>query len=315
MRLIVTEKNLAAERIAKILSNGKVSTSKVNNVPVYSFSANGEETRVIGLKGHLLKVDFPAEYADWQGVEPEKLVDAHLIKVPTVKQLVKALQKEAKPASEVLIATDFDREGELIGLDAATEIRLTNENVPIRRARFSAITPAEIERAFSELEELDQDLARAGEARQDIDLIWGATLTRFISLASSRLGKQFLSVGRVQSPTLVLIAGREKERSAFIPEKYWQVRARFRNGEEFVALHKTERFGSKDEAEAVLARLGDKATVSNVSKTERTVEPPAPFNTTAFLAAAASLGISTSSAMRAAENLYMRGFISYRGCY
>lgn len=311
MKLIVTEKNLAAERIAKILSAGKVSTSKVHNVPVYSFSRDGEETRVIGLKGHILKVDFPPEYADWQAVDPEKLVDARLIKVPTVKQLVKALQKEAKSADEVTIATDYDREGELIGLDAATEIRVVNERAPIKRAKFSAITKDEIEKAFSNPDELDGNLAHAGEARQDIDLVWGATLTRFVSLASSRLGKQFLSVGRVQSPTLVLIAEREKERKAFVPEKYWQVRAKFRNGEEFIAIHKNERFKTKEEAEAVISRLGDTATVMATSKTQRKVEPPSPFNTTAFLSAAAALGISTASAMRAAETLYMRGFISY----
>lgn len=311
MRLIVTEKNLSAERIAKILAAGKVLTSKVNNVPVYSFSENGEETHVIGLKGHILKVDFPAEYADWQAVEPEKLVDARLVKVPTVRQLVNAIKKEAKSASEVIIATDYDREGELIGVDAATEINLAKEGLTVKRARFSAITKGEIDRAFSELGDLDFDLAHAGEARQDIDLIWGATLTRFVSLASSRLGKQFLSVGRVQSPTLVLITEREKERKAFVSEKYWQVRGRFVNGEEFIAMHKTERFGSLEDAQAVVGRLSEEAVVSGVSKTERTVEPPAPFNTTAFLAAAASLGISTSSAMRAAETLYMRGYISY----
>ncbi|MHB0976634.1 MAG: DNA topoisomerase I [Candidatus Aquicultorales bacterium] len=311
MKLIVTEKNLAAERIAKILSGGKVATSKVLNVPVYSFFANGQETHIIGLKGHILKVDFPAEYSDWQGVEPEKLIDAHLVKVPTLKQLVKALQKEGKAASEVVIATDFDREGELIGLDAATEIRLVNEEVPISRARFSAITKQEIERAFSETDDLYVSLAHAAEARQDIDLIWGATLTRFISLASSRLGKQFLSVGRVQSPTLVLIAEREKERNAFVSEKYWTLKARFADGEEFIASHKTERFGSKEEADGALSRMADSAKVTSVSKTERNVDPPAPFNTTAFLSAAASLGLSTSNAMRAAENMYMRGFISY----
>ncbi len=311
MKLIVTEKNLAAERIAKILSGGKISTSKVYNIPVYSFSRDGEETRVIGLKGHILKVDFPPEYSDWQAVDPENLIDARLIKVPTVKQLVKALQKEAKSADEITIATDYDREGELIGLDAASEIRLVNEKAPIKRAKFSAITKEEIEKAFSNPGELDGNLAHAGEARQDIDLIWGATLTRFVSLASSRLGKQFLSVGRVQSPTLVLIAEREKERKAFVPEKYWQVRARFRNGEEFVAIHKVERFKSKKDAEAVISRLGDEATVMATSRSQRKVEPPAPFNTTSFLSAAAALGISTASAMRAAETLYMRGFISY----
>ncbi len=94
----------------------------------------------------------------------------------------------------------------------------------MRRARFSALTPHEINEAFASLDHLSEPLARAGEARQDIDLIWGATLTRFVSLATSRLGSQFLSVGRVQSPTLALVVAREKERRAFVPEPYWVVR-------------------------------------------------------------------------------------------
>ena len=72
--------------------------------------------------------------------------------------------------------------------------------------------------AFTNLVELSEPLARAGEARQDIDLIWGATLTRFVSLATGRLGSQFLSVGRVQSPTLAIVVERELERRAHVAE-------------------------------------------------------------------------------------------------
>ena len=124
-----------------------------------------------------------------------------------------------------MIATDYDREGELIGLEALEIAAEANERLvrTVRRARFSALTEGEIERAFAELDHLSEPLARAGEARQDIDLIWGATLTRFVSLATRRLGNQFLSVGRVQSPTLALIVEREKERRAFVPEPYWVV--------------------------------------------------------------------------------------------
>ena len=124
-----------------------------------------------------------------------------------------------------MIATDYDREGELIGLEALEEIldanpKLAREREPsrpgVKRARYSALTKEEIEEAFTNLVELSEPLARAGEARQDIDLIWGATLTRFVSLATGRLGSQFLSVGRVQSPTLAIVVERELERRAHV---------------------------------------------------------------------------------------------------
>src|SRR6185369_7316610 len=146
---------------------------------------------------------------------------------------------------------DFDREGELIGLEALDEVVDVNDKLAKdpKRARFSALTKEEIEEAFTNLVELSEPLARAGEARQDIDLIWGATLTRFVSLATGRLGSQFLAVGRVQSPTLAIVVQRELERRAHVPKPYWEVWAAFEHPDGvFTAHHKVDKFW--DEAEA-----------------------------------------------------------------
>ncbi len=108
----------------------------------------------------------------------------------------------------IIVATDFDREGELIGVEVVDLIKEYNKNIKqIKRAKFSAITGYEINNAFENLSEVDYNLSSAGETRQVIDLIWGAVLTRFISLTSNRLGKDFLSIGRVQSPTLSVTCG------------------------------------------------------------------------------------------------------------
>ena len=112
---------------------------------------------------------------------------------PTEKRIVSLLQKLARHADRVTIATDFDTEGELIGKEAFELVRAVNRNVKIDRARFSAITPQEIKTAFANTTELDFALASAGEARQSIDLMWGASLTRFISLAARRGGNNILS--------------------------------------------------------------------------------------------------------------------------
>lgn len=319
-RLIVSEKDIAAKRIAQLLATGTVTTEKIGTVPSYRFKVGAVDNICMGLKGHILQVDFPERYANWQAIEPQELIGAELIKKATQKGLVAALRKAAKLADEVVIATDFDREGELIGLDAANEVRkATGDKVSILRARFSALTDGEVKQAFAHLEAPDTNLAYAGEARQDIDLIWGATLTRFISLASTRLGKQFLSVGRVQSPTLALVVDRETERKAFKAEDYWVIKAVFeRDGESFTAVHKTERFDNEEAADTAFGHLNGKDTqlpiegiVTQVKRTTRKSLPPAPFNTTALLSAAASIGISPSSAMRTAESLYMGGYTSY----
>ena len=236
MRLIITEKNDAAKKISSILAKGSVKEDSYLKVPFYSFiDQSGGDTAIVGLKGHVVQVDFPPEYSEWRKVEPRALIDAPLVKTETAKSVVRTVKKLAADASALIIATDFDREGELIGLEALNLAVEENAKLvrTVRRARFSALTPGEITRAFSHLDHLSEPLARAGEARQDIDLIWGATLTRFVSLATSRLGSQFLSVGRVQTPTLVLVAEREKERRAFVSEPFWVVKVDLDSGEPF----------------------------------------------------------------------------------
>jgi DNA topoisomerase-1 len=312
MKLIVTEKNQTAQRIASILSGGKNTSEKAPGSTVYSFRENGEEVKVVGMRGHVLQVDFPEEYRTWQSVEPRSLVDADIEKTPKVKTLVTALKKLARQASEVVIATDYDREGELIGADIMDLVLQANPDARISRARFSALTPAEIEEAFGNPDTVDENLAKAGEARQDIDLIWGAALTRFISLATTRLGQKFLSAGRVQSPTLAILVDREKAIKAFVPEDFWQVRVTCEyEGMSFGARHKTERFSDEASAAAAFKALTDRAEVTSVSTRERTINPPAPFNTTSFLAAASSIKVPPARAMDVAESLYTRGIISY----
>lgn len=312
MKLIVTEKNQTASRIADILSRGKATREGGPRSTVYAYNEDGDEVKCLGLRGHILQIDFPDEYRRWQEVEPRSLLDAEIIKSPKEKALASILKSLAKDADSVVIATDYDREGELIGADAQGLIKQVNPGVQLYRARFSALTSAEIREAFANPDQLDENLARAGEARQEIDLIWGAALTRFISLATTRLGQKFLSVGRVQSPTLALIVDREREILAFVPEDFWVVKALLEHGgETFAAQHAAERFTREEEARAAFDHIGETGTVIEVRTKERSISPPPPFNTTGFLTAASSIRIPPARAMDVAESLYMRGFISY----
>ncbi len=323
MRLIVTEKNNSAKKIAQILG-GSPSEEKSYKVPYYTWSDSAGEHRTIGLKGHVLNPAFPEGYSNWQETDLHDLIDAELIKEPTDKNVVKAIKKVAKEADELIIATDFDREGELIGLEALEEMLDANPGLGareeadagtlrIKRARYSALTKEEIERAFSNLDELSYPLANAGAARQYIDLLWGATLTRAVSLATRRFGSNFLSVGRVQSPTLGLLVEREMERRAHVAKPYWEVFAKFSGPEgSFEAHHETDKFWEKAGADGAVAGTSSPGRVKSVTSRRNTRKPPAPFNTTAFTTDASSrLGITPAAAMRIAEDLYMDGFISY----
>ena len=311
MHLIVAEKNISARRIAEILSEGKKLTEhKDTGVSTYSFG----DTTTVGLRGHVVEIDFEPGYKNWRSEEstPRSLIDARTIKIPTERKIVALLQKLSKRADRVTIATDFDTEGELIGKEAFELIRAVNPKVVIDRARFSAITPQELKHAFSHTTELDFALAAAGEARQSIDLMWGAALTRFISLAARRGGSNILSVGRVQTPTLTMIVDREKEIEAFVPETYWQLSLDTeKSGERIEARHTHGRFLDKAAAEHARDRTKAPLVVTEVRFGEKQDRAPSPFDTTTYIVAAARLGFSAANAMRIAEDLYMNGFISY----
>jgi len=318
MELIVTEKDNAARRIADILSDGTADAERVNGVNVYGWGGK----RVIGLSGHVVGVDFPPEYDDWRNVEPHELIDAPVDTQATQEGIVAALRRLAKDANRVIIATDYDREGELIGKEAFDLVRDVNETIPVERARFSSITDREVHNAFDNTGEIDFNLAAAGEARQIVDLVWGAALTRFLSLSAGQLGDDFISVGRVQGPTLKLLVDREREIQAFDSDDYWELYADL-TGEEgaFEAQYfyldddGTEARRVWDEGAADVAfealEAAETADVEEVSRRTRTDDPPAPFNTTQFIRAASALGYSAQRAMSMAEELYTAGYITY----
>ncbi len=368
MKLVVTEKNDAATKIAQLLGAKKPKADKVYSTPVYRFEVDGEEWVTIGLRGHILEPDFVPtliykKRGGWRGVTEDGealpadvpanlarppfkkkkpfvedgvelkawkmdalpyLAYAPIEKLPKEKDIIRSLKNLAKKADSVVIATDFDREGELIGSDALACIQEVNPTAPVSRARYSAFTKEEITHAFSNLVDLDVNLASAGASRQDIDLIWGAVLTRYLTLVKFAGYGNVRSSGRVQTPTLALIVARERERLAFVPEDYWVIKGNFDadakvgptagEGEgAFSAGHATARFKDEAAAKAAMAAVSGatSAKVSAIEKRQRKQQPPAPFNTTSLMAAASAEGLSPARTMRIAESLYMDGYISY----
>ena len=312
-KLVITEKNHAAMRIAIILSDGKVRRFYPRRVAVFEFEKDGDYWIVIGLRGHVLNLDYPDEFNKWESTNLKDLIWAEPIKLVTAHNIVETLKELAEKADEVIVATDFDREGELIGAESLEIIRPVSPKKTVKRARFSALTKADIEQAFNNLVELDHALAESAETRQIVDLAWGATLTRFMSLASNQLGKDFLSVGRVQTPTLTLIVDREQEIDNFVPQDYWSLFAQLKKEDEFRAGHEKNPFWHKDEAEVARARasLATEGRILNYEVQEKRERPPVPFNTTIFQGEANRLGFSAAQTMRIAERLYQDGYISY----
>ncbi len=306
MDLVIAEKHSAAKTLANILGKPK----KVNKGRVKCYEL--QDMVLVPLRGHIKNPDFPDDYNSWRATDLEELIDAPIQYQETRKSIGNTIRHYAKKVDELTIATDYDREGESIGKEAIQITKEKNPDIPIKRARFSSLTSKEVKDAFSNLKGFDWNLANSADARREIDLIWGATLTRYISLAGNRLGKSFLSVGRVQTPTLAEIVDREKERKDFTPKPYWKPWIKCqKNNQKFKANYKKKKVFKKKKAKELKELGPGEAEVKKVKTTTYTRKPPTPFNTTKFLRQASSIGYSPSTALSIAESLYQDGIISY----
>lgn len=305
--VIIAEKSSAAIRIASSLANSSVKREKISSTYVLKFEKEGNEYYVLPLRGHLIEIDFSDKYNSWKLDKLKEMVYEKPVERIKIKGIDSALKKLNAGSDLVIIATDYDREGELIGVEA---LRVMEREAGTKRARFSALTKNELISSFDNLSDVDYNLAGSAESRQVIDLIWGAILTRFFSIETKRLGKGFISVGRVQSPTLGILVEREIEIRDFVPETYY----------ELYILIKGLKFaysGNPIKDDHLAGTLLDKvkkagtANVTSIDETERTLYRPVPFSTTEFLKEANKLGISVERAMSIAEALYQQGKISY----
>lgn len=311
--LVICEKNSAASRIAYLLSDGKPDKNYYYKIPHFQFKRGGDDYEVMGLRGHIVEYDYPDKYNQWNKVEESELINVEPEKEITASNIVSLLRKKGEDADKVIMATDYDREGELIGMEAVRLLTVKNPDLEVKRARFSSLSKGEIERAFSDLTEVDVDLAESADTRQVIDLAWGAVLTRFLSKAAGRYGSNFISAGRVQSPTLALIVDKDKEIENFEPDPYWKITAILEKGFEFEAKYQEDKIWDEERAEEVFEKVedADEALTIHFEEEIKDKWPLQPFNTTQFLSEATKLGMSASQAMKTAEKLYTAGWISY----
>ncbi|MDD3178199.1 MAG: DNA topoisomerase I [Candidatus ainarchaeum sp.] len=314
MKLIISEKAIAGKKIVQILSKNNFETLNENGINCFFFKEKNEKILLVPLRGHINTVDFIDGDKFWSLYTLDLLADKKFLYKEVEKKIINILKKERKELTEIIIATDADREGEAIGLEAYNYIKLKNPNANLKRAYFSALTEKEVNDAFSNLRKLDFNYANSVFARQEIDLLWGAILTRYLSIVANRKGKMFLSAGRVQTPLLNLIVERELDRQKFKKEKYKVINAIFEKRKNlFEGLYKENKIFDLEKANLIFENIKKEkqGIVTKISKNNKIIKRPEPFNTTSFLRAASAIGISTNKAMSIAENLYQNGFISY----
>ena len=312
--LVVAEKFNTALRIAVVLSDGRMKRARIAGTNLFEFDRPDGSYTVAGLRGHIVELDYPEDLKEWTLSGLPRLLETPPLKRVTEGGIVSALQSIVRQFDRVIIATDFDREGELIGLECLELLQKVHPTIEVRRARYSALTREVIEQSFAHLDSLDHALAEAAEARQEIDLVWGALLTRYLSLIAGQRGRGFLSVGRVQTPTLALLVERDQAIKEFQPTPFWELRATAEaDGTPFVLRHEHGTWDDRAAAEAVHRRVAGatEGTVREFAEEETRRRPPIPFSTTQFVAEATRLGLGAATVMRIGEDLYTQGLISY----
>ena len=226
-------------------------------------------------------------------------------------KVVHELKSLAEKATEIMLATDPDREGEAISwhlkelLDEDKKVK-----APIKRVTFHEITKEAVIEALKNPRDIDLDLVKAQEARRVLDRLVGYDLSGII-WKKVRYG---LSAGRVQSPALRIIMEREREIRAFIPEKYWTLEGLFEtNKKNKITLSCTDEPRDEKIVDNIL-KLGksEKWFVKDLKTSEQKRSPRAPFTTSTIQQTASTrLGFSPSRTMQVAQKLYEAGHITY----
>eukprot|EP00181_Compsopogon_caeruleus_P006712 CAMPEP_0184678518 /NCGR_PEP_ID=MMETSP0312-20130426/1270_1 /TAXON_ID=31354 /ORGANISM="Compsopogon coeruleus, Strain SAG 36.94" /LENGTH=955 /DNA_ID=CAMNT_0027127325 /DNA_START=39 /DNA_END=2906 /DNA_ORIENTATION=- len=254
------------------------------------------------------------------------------------RKIVSQIKKQMEDVSELILATDGDREGEAISWHLLETLR-PGSNVTVKRAVFHEITRDAILESFeNSSNSLNMDLVRAQETRRIVDRLAGFTMSPLLWKKIAR----GLSAGRVQSVAMDMIVRREHERFSFVQGSYFGVEAEFETDPPFSAelTHLAQRrvAGGKDLDDATgtlsqeaqergvfhlrendadslvytLSSLDKKMEVVKVERKRRRMKSPAPFITSTLQQEASRrLGVSASSVMKIAQSLYEQGFITY----
>ena len=263
----------------------------------------GSNYTVMASNGHVR--DLPKSQL---GIDVEHDYEPKYITIRGKGDILASLRKEVKKADKVYLATDPDREGEAISWHLCKALKL--EDKKTYRISFNEITKNAVKASIKNAREIDMDLVDAQQARRALDRVVGYKISPLLWAKV----KRGLSAGRVQSVALRIIADREEEINAFIPEEYWTLDAVLKvKGErkpltaKFYGTEKQKMtIRSESELNQIVKELeGADYQVVDIKKGERYKKAPVPFTTSTMQQEASKvLNFATQKTMRIAQQLY-----------
>ncbi|MEG4447081.1 type I DNA topoisomerase [Microcoleus sp. AT9_B5] len=317
--LVIVESPTKARTIRNFLPSTYRVEASMGHVRDLPSSAEEIPEAVKGEKWAQLGVNVEADFEPLYVIPKDK------------KKIVKELKDALKEATELILATDEDREGESISWHL---LQILKPKVPIKRMVFHEITREAIRDALTHCRDIDNRVVQAQETRRILDRLVGYTL-------SPLLWKKIawgLSAGRVQSVAVRLLVRRERERRAFRQGSYWDLKAllekgkisfdaklvtvgnvKVANGSDFdentgqIISGRRVLLLNEEQARALLSRIQNKPwTVTNLEERPVTRKPSPPFTTSTLQQEAnRKLRLGARETMRIAQSLYERGFITY----
>ncbi len=293
MKLIIVESPHKSDTIAKFLSQGEylVKASKGQVEDLAKCEKNGF------------------------GVDVDNNFKPTYVITSSQKQTVTELKKYAKLSSEVILASDPDREGEAIAYHLARVLNLDPQSA--KRIEFHEITKDAVTLALDNPRTIDMDLVSAQETRRIIDRVIGFRLS---SILQRKMKSP--SAGRVQSATLKLIVDHDNEIEQFVPEEYWLFSIDTLIDDKVLTLKylpnkDDEKIVSKEMVDKLIANLGDKVRLVDIQKSVKTIESKPGFSTSSLQIEAFNVyHMPVAVTSKAAQELYegvkgLEGLITY----
>ena len=307
--LVITEKPQAAAKIANAL--GKAKTKFLpNKTNYYELERKGKKIVVACAVGHLFTLSQKNSGSQVPVFDIGWIPNYLVRKSDFSKKYYDTLKNLVKNAGSITVATDYDIEGEVIGLNI---VRFIAGQQDANRMKFSTLTPSELNQAYeNKSSKIDWGQAIAGETRHYLDWFYGINLSRALMNSIKAAGSfKIMSIGRVQGPALNLIAKKEKQIQAFKSQPYWQVFITIQNKENKLELKYIRDIFKKEELKKFKNLIG-KTAIAETKKTQQKLPPNPPFNLTTLQTEAYRLyGITPSKTLQIAQSLYLSGLISY----
>ena len=312
-KVIIAEKPSVAGSIAKIVGATEPHRQKANGY------LEGNGYRVTWAFGHLVGLDRPEDMGfpgETLPIFPEEW-KTHVIQstkgdsAAIVSKQMKIIEDLFKGASEIIVATDAGREGELI---FRYIYEYLNCRTPFRRLWISSLTDQAIREGMDTLiagSEMDA-LSKAAHARSEADYLVGFNASRALRLSSGFKGN--LSLGRVQTPVLCMIVDRYEQNKNFKPTPYWQISAIVHKDMANFDVLSKRKYENQQEAEedqkAVSA--SKEMRVISVEKKRVATKPPLLYDLTELQRQANTKhGFTAEETLKVAQSLYEQKFLSY----